>query len=251
MSKNQRAQRLQQLGRALQSQIEDPLTCDQCQALLPDYGTAENADAPPPSTNIRWAAVRHHLALCPYCTAAYQQMNEWLTAGNQDAIPGAATYPAFDLSFLEASAPAAAPFTWPFALLEKRRQQGVQWLHEAASGLYLLFTPAPALAGAGWAVKSGADDTLLARTVLGEDEYPGWEIEATVFATSADHCRVEVSLYAFAPLPDNLSGIVVTLHDGVTDRFALTDANGLAEFAAVPRERIAVFVLRVNLPSAP
>jgi len=251
MNENQRGRRLQQLGRALQSQIEDTLTCDQCQALLPDYSTAENRDALLLSTETRWAAVSRHLALCPHCTAVYEQMNEWLTAGYQDAIPGAGAYPAFDLSFLEPPAAAASPLGWPLALLEKRRQQGVQWLHEAASGLYLLFTPTPALAGAGWAVKSGADDTLLARTVLGEDEYPGWEIEATVFATGADHCRVEVSLYAFAPLPDDLSGIVVTLHDGVAERFALTDANGLAEFAAVPRERIAAFVLRVDLPSAP
>lgn len=250
MKNKQTTAPLHQLGRALRTQIEDSLTCDQCQAFLPDYVQAEQETSEGIGQEQRLVAVRDHLALCPYCAAAYEQVREWLSDSLHDATPSAVAYPAFDLAFLESPASAAPPFAWPFALLQKRRQQGEQWLQDTAGALYLLFAPPPALAGAGWAVKSAADTTPLARTVLSEDDFPGWEIEATVFAISADLCRVEISLYAFVPLPDDLSGIGITLHDGITERAALTDANGLVEFDAVLRTRLDNLIVRVDLPGS-
>ncbi|MFN8494086.1 MAG: hypothetical protein U0350_41190 [Caldilineaceae bacterium] len=241
---------LQQLGRALHSQIEDTLTCDQCQARLPDYIQAEHESGAKGGEAQFAVAIRHHLALCPHCQAAYAQVQAWLTTGFEDALPKTVTYPTFELSFLQPPLPTTSPFTWPLAHLQKHRQQSQQWFQDRIGNLYLFFAPAPLLAEVGWAVKSNAEESLLARTSLSEDDSPGWEIEAAIFATGPDLCRVEVSLYAFAPLPDDLAGIGVALHDGVNERFALTDAHGIVEFEDVPRDRIGDLLLRIDLPAA-
>lgn len=243
--------RLQQLGNALQSQIEDQLTCAQCQQLLPDYMQTEQESGTDIGEQARWAAVRDHLALCPYCLEAYQQLQEWLTASLADAIPNANQYPAFDLSFLESPAPAPSPLDWPFALLEQSRQQGRAWVQAASQALYLLFAPPPSPALAGWVTKSDPENSLLQRITLDEAEYPGWEIEALLFATDEGYCQLEVSLYALAQPETTLGGIAVTLFDGVESRVALTDANGLAEFAAIARMRLPELTLRIDLPTSP
>lgn len=243
--------RLQQLGHALQREIEDPLTCAQCQTLLPELMQAEHEPGADMTHDERWRTVRDHLALCPYCLEAYQQLQEWLADSLADAIPSASVYPTFDLSFLESPSPAPLVLDWPFALLEKSRQQGKAWVQATSHALYLLFAPPPSLAMAGWVTKSDQEDTLLQRITVDEAEYPGWEIEALLFASNEEQCKLEVSLYALTQPNTTLDGIAVTLFDGVEPRVELTDANGLVEFAAIARTRLAELALRIDLPAPP
>ena len=238
---------LQQLGNALRTQVEDTLTCEQCQLLLPEMIQGEQSQDN--GAGQHTVAVHNHLALCPYCTAAYEQVREWITASLQDT-PRAVVYPTFDLSFLQPPPPVTPARAWPLALLQERRRQGEQWLHDLTSGLYLFFAPTPGLAEVGWAVKADAAELPLARTSFVEETLPGWEIEATIFATTADQCRVEIAVYAATPLTDDLAGIDISLYDGVNERVACTDANGLVEFDAIPRTRIGELILRIELPDA-
>lgn len=245
---------LRQWLEALGSDTVDRIDCDSCQAELPDFIHAQTSlalQAEPPAT--RFDDVRAHLALCPYCLAAYAQVSEWVLASQADEIPVAATYPAFDLAFLDIEAPATS-VTWPATMLQRSLEEGRRWLADAAGGLYILFGDTlPSKPASGWAIKSAEGSTLLAQTILSEDEIGDWEIEVSAFADEHDETngRVEVAIYPLGSPLGNGAGIRVTLgYDAITAT-QTTDIGGVAFFANVPLEHLPHVVVRVELPERP
>ena len=229
--------RLRQMAQALDSIIEDRLTCDTCQAQLADYvhaqatGTAGN----------EFIDIRDHLALCPYCAEAYAQVYEWVLASQADAIPVAESYPAFKLPFLTEAA-------WSEEVVQRAIQQGRQWVQDALGAIYVLFGPGlqaqPAIA---WATKSAEPGAMLYQAVLEEEAAPGWEIEVSAFVEDEDTCRIEVALYRPGEPDAELAGNPVTLRYEQVSEAVETDDGGVVEIAGVPIAKLDQVVVRVEL----
>lgn len=246
-----------QFIQALGGAMEDRLDCNTCQAQLPDFLYAQQTPAAMRTLDAaRFADLRTHLALCPYCIAAYVQTAEWLVGAETDTTPVAATYPAFDLTFLRDSSrgeETRRPSARVRTMLEQARQEGRRWFADAVGDLYLWFAPelltqpAPA-----WALKSSMPNALVAQTVLTAEETPGWEIEVSAFAIEEDQtlCRLEVALYPLAASSDELGGIGVTVAYAATEEQRTTDVAGVAEFPPVPIHQLADVVVRIDLTAA-
>ncbi|HRW08421.1 MAG TPA: hypothetical protein P5121_25130 [Caldilineaceae bacterium] len=238
---------------ALDQPVDDQLDCGTCQALLPEFlHEQQQAAQGAPVQDEHYAAVRTHLALCPYCTAAYVQMAEWVAASQADTIPRATTYPTFDLSFLEGAEETNAEVT-PFNVrVQQAIQAGRDWFTDTIDGVTLIFGPSlQTQPASGWAVKSGATEQLLTQIVVGEDALDGWEIECSVFADAADDrlCQIEISLYRLHPAVTTAADIPVTLRYGATAIGRRTDEDGIVTFAAVPVDQLAEASVQVALPS--
>ncbi|MFQ5857769.1 MAG: hypothetical protein ACE5LU_19360 [Anaerolineae bacterium] len=227
--------RLRRIAQALNSTVEDRLTCDACQAQLADYVHAQAAG----TDTDRFADVRDHLALCPFCAEAFAQVYEWVLASLADAVPVAESYPAFELPFL-------AEAIWSDDVVRRAIEQGRQWIQDALGAVYVLLGPGlqaqPAVA---WVTKSGEPGALLYQTVLEEEAAPGWEIEVSAFMEDEATCRVEVALYRPGAPDAELAGVPITLWYEQVFETAETDAGGVAEFASVLRSKLDQIVVRV------
>jgi hypothetical protein len=245
---------LRQLLQALAGDREDHLSCAECQALLPEYihaqfnfdGAAQN-ELPNP-------AVTNHLALCPYCIAAYAGATEAVLAYTNFTLPTAEEYPAIALPpATQALSPARATGTqattslWAADVVQRALAEGKQWVRDTLDGLYLLFQPAaPTTVALG--VKAATPGMLLAQSVA---EDAGWEIEASAFvdAQSDALCRIEVALYQVGLADAELAGIPVTLQHGAVMQTASTDANGIVEFTEIALDELPQSVIRLSLPA--
>lgn len=236
---------------------EDTMDCATCQTALPDFLHAQQSTPLTANTTTQstaYARVRNHLALCPYCTAAYVQVAEWITLSEQGLIPVAETYPDFSLAFLEETTVAERPSVGGqiVDILKRMQEAGKEWLDDTMGGVYLHFGPGVQPAQAtGWAVKSSDPGALLHQVQLVDEELPGWEIEASVFADKQDaaRCRIEVALYPIADPDAELAGIAVTLYDGDSTQTSATDAGGIAEFTDNARAALDQFVMRIQPPT--
>src|SRR5262249_36517831 len=117
---------LQALVTALRSPVEDTISCATCQAMLPDFIQAHHSGELVHTAGPRFVELRNHLALCPHCTAAYEQVMVALQESERDVIPPAEAYPTFDLAFLADAPVAATPSLGtlgPLALIDKAIEQ--------------------------------------------------------------------------------------------------------------------------------
>lgn len=243
---------MRQWLRALVEGREDRINCETCQALLPAYIHAQmdiDPESPPEMLN---QDVTDHLALCPYCIAAYAEATELVLAYTEFAIPAAATYPAFDLVQAGQAAPTTAPApVWAGDVVRRAIAEGKQWVEDTLGGVYLLFRPEgqPALA---WGIKASEPGALLAQTVWVEPQGEGWEIEASVFAdvARADLCRVEVAVYRVGDPDAALAGMTVMLRGHEVMQTRTTDESGIVEFVEIPKAELAEAAIRVSLPQS-
>ena len=83
--------------RALTIDEEDRLTCQECQALLPDYLQAERDGQ---AGGARWRPVVLHLEVCPHCSEEYATLSELLELAHGERGEEPPDYPVPDLSFL-------------------------------------------------------------------------------------------------------------------------------------------------------
>lgn len=232
-------ERLRFLGRVVEIDAEDPLTCEACQALLAELVHAETSGA----EDDRFKGVRGHLVVCPACYADYRQVRDWVLASLADAVPVAEAYPAFDFSAL-ASRPRPAP--WPEDRLASAVARGRRWIDDAGGAVYALFGAAPPSGPLpAWSTKSSGEQPLLRHIVL-DDALPGWEIEITAYAEDAAHCRVEVACYRLGAAEADLAGLPVTLRVDAAEEIRETDEGGVAEFTALPRSKLDQAVIRVG-----
>lgn len=227
---------LRRLAQAVAGSVEDQLTCDECQAQLPEFVHAQTTGA----VDEQFDAVRGHLALCPHCADAYDQISELVRASRADAVPVADSYPEFDLSTATATSLTGD-------VVQDALDRGRQWVRDAAGALYVLFgpglqtRPTPA-----WATKSAQPGTLLYQVTLGAEETAGWEVEVLVFAEDDETCNIEVALYRPGANDTDLVQIPIALRYGDVVRTRTTDAGGVAEFDRVPTTSLEDVVIRVE-----
>lgn len=227
--------RIHQLMQAVAGSAEDPLTCDECQAWLPEYVEAQAAG----SIAGRFANVRRHLALCPHCAEVYTQVSELVQESHADAVPVAESYPDFDLSMIQ-------EMTWPKGLVQDALEQGRRRVHDTAGALYLLLGPdVTAQQTVAWATKSAQAGTLLHQITLSDAPATDWEVEVLVFADDDDFCRIEVALYHAGATDTELADIPITLRYHETLETQITDAGGVVEFAGIPISTLDEMVIRV------
>jgi hypothetical protein len=83
--------------RALSTEKEDRLTCQECQDLLPDYVQAETEGQ---AHAKRWHPVAFHLETCPHCSAEYAALTELIELAYGERGEEPPHYPVPELSFL-------------------------------------------------------------------------------------------------------------------------------------------------------
>jgi hypothetical protein len=145
------------LMRALKADGEDMLSCEECEERLSEYVVAvlnATADAP------EWAAIRLHLAQCPYCTAAYNDLYDLVQATETGMYPVPTQMPEPDLGFLN-SGQATNELTAQSWGLDALGRLIVSFTEEVRRSLELaLAQPAPGLAGLKSSSAVGGDEPL-------------------------------------------------------------------------------------------
>jgi hypothetical protein len=220
--------RLGHLIRVLSTDVEDRLTCEECEALLPEYILAKQNGA---DEEARWQPVTEHLASCPHCALAYA---EW-TALSEGAYgtPGQrpTPAPAPDLSFLPTVR------SEPARLIVELTDQLLGTLLPPAH------QPAHALAR----LKSAAPGTLFELPI----QVPDADLNVTIQAEGEHAAPGRCTLCVRVDIPSrggwpHLAGTEVTLkQDGHEPSLAWTDAYGKAVFESVPIENLAGLVIDI------
>ncbi|MEZ4867534.1 MAG: hypothetical protein R3C14_39775 [Caldilineaceae bacterium] len=235
------------LIQALDLPDEDPLTCTECEAQLPDYVEALAAGHGAAEV---WHMVTRHLQGCPHCTAEFTllsaMLNDLYTASGDEVV--AETEP--DLAFLQNGSQGSVHKT----------QSGQQWWRDAigrlhialADTLQLMAQPPlqPGLAGNTLKAGSEGQSTLLHLTV--PDLGDGRTVQ--VHVTSRDlaqqptlaQCTVLVKIDAPDLEPLSRDGIAVTLSvSDVEVDTQWTDALGVVVFAEQPVSRLSQLVIQI------
>jgi hypothetical protein len=218
---------------------------------LPEYIHAQMNFDPGARSEMPNQDVTDHLALCPYCVAAYAEATELVLAYTDFAIPAASSYPAFDVLLATPASQVASVPVWATDLVRQAIAEGKQWVEDTLGGVYLLFQPGGQAGSAlAWGIKAGEPGALLAQTVWVEPEGEGWEIEASAFADvqRSDLCRVEVAVYRVGNPDAALSGMMVTLRGHEILQTKTTDEDGIVEFMEIPKAELAEAAIRVSLP---
>jgi hypothetical protein len=219
-------QRIGYLVRALNTDIVDKLDCRVCQERLPEYvGVATAARA-----GAKWRAVALHLALCPHCAAAYDELVELtaLAQGERGVEPPPYSVP--DLSFLDPT------MSRPWRV-EGLGRLVIEFTSELLAGLRMA---GPALAPMG--LKADAPAAMLQPfTLVGEIEDQDVTITVEPMHNQPAHCTVvvRVDIPSRGGWP-NLGGTLVTLRRGaVTLGSRATDDLGNAVFERVATDDLA------------
>lgn len=231
--------RLGFLVRALSAEVEDPLTCAECEALLPDYVQAQQIGC---GEEARWQPVAAHLASCPHCAAAQADLEALLGLAFGERIMTRVQTPAPDLAFLRpTSAPPPAPRPWRLDELGRLIVELTDALLEAVQAPPR--QPAYALAG----LKSDAPGTLFTLPI----PVPEADLDVTIQAARARAAPDRCTLYVQVDIPSrggwpHLAGTEVTLVQPEGDPLQeWTDAYGEAVFEGVPVEKLGGLVIEV------
>ena len=224
--------RIGYLVQALNTSAVDPLNCQVCQERLPEYATAVATG----QTGGRWRAVAVHLALCPHCSAEFDELIELIALAQGERGTEPPSYPALDLSFLNP----AISRPWR---LEGLGRLVIEFTAELLAGLRM---GGPALTPVG--LKTDAPPTELRPfTLVGEVEDEDITITLELERGEPTRCTVivQVDIPSRGGWP-NLGGTLVTLRRGaVTLGSQATDDLGNAVFKRVASDDLAqlVFVI--------
>jgi hypothetical protein len=240
--------RVGHLIRALITDEEDPLTCQECQDLLPDYLQAEREGQ---AHEERWHAVALHLETCPHCAAEYATLSDLVALAYGERGVEPPRYPVPKLAFLH---PSLAPDpNWYQVALD----YGRAWLEKETGRWRQLWLSLPTLgdrqqrapALAGLMGEVAVPPPSVHRTLAPANA--NFEIELTVVpdptSDDADLCRVDVALTLQDRFGD-FSAVQVTLLWGSDARTEETDALGQVSFTGLPCDQLASMRLIVTLP---
>ena len=224
------------LALALRSDVEDALTCTECEERLPEYVLAAQSGQ---ESEARWQPVAVHLAGCPHCIEARAELE--LLIEFQEAGPRPARTPAPDLAFLRParSEPAAAP--WRLDGLGRL----IVELTDELLGRLLPPARQPTYALAG--LKSAAPGTLFELPIEAPEADLNVTIQAEGERAAPDRCTlsVQVEIPSRGGWP-HLAGTEVTLRQSIGEPSQeWTDAYGEAVFEGVPIENLAGLVIEV------
>lgn len=210
---------------------EDELTCQECEALLPDYLLAVREGK---SDHPHWRSIALHLALCPYCANELRETSRLAALGlGQEGIAPVRT-PTPDLSFLHGPRKKATqPQTdfWHFD------QMGQLIIRLAAALL-----PPPAQLAPAYVVRSeeivraseGDDRRSLGRLSIGSPALDDLQVDVTVLPDVNDPalCMVVARIERLSRWPE-VAGSKVTLTTENVVLSEVTDQSGEATFRKV------------------
>jgi hypothetical protein len=239
--------KLTRLAGAVLASPADRLTCDQCQARLPEYVQAQVEGRAPAAL---FPEVAGHLARCPRCRRLQRELlaiGELTLAGD---LPRPAAHRPADLSFLRRPAAPAR-----FGEIVRR---GAFWVQDRAQGLFLDLSaflqalgPRPALAPAfapvpavrprpvetwrDWSRGYESEDVVYQIT-LGQEELEDLTVEVVVYRRPErpEVARVVIQVAVPSRLLAGFAGSQVQMKTDATTRIARTDDDGLTVFEDVP-----------------
>jgi len=233
--------RMRYLMRALATDEEDLMTCQECQDLLPEYLQAEGAGR---AHEAQWHLVVFHLETCPHCSAEYATLSELLELAHGEQGVEPPRYPVPDLSFLgRAKGRPPQPVSIPWRLTEL----GHLVIEFSAEVLRAFQMPAyqPAYAVAGLKSKSPKALCQISLKEAVEDT----EVTITVEEMRADPARCTVTVRVDIPSRGgwpNLAGTEVTLKRGELElNTQTTDAHGEAVFEGIATDDLPHLVFEV------
>lgn len=207
---------------------EDEMTCQECEAILPDYLLAEQEGT---SNLIRWQSVTLHLALCPHCANELREISTLVALGlAEDNIESLHT-PTPDLSFLHSKQKTPAP---PQANFWHIDRMGHLIIRLAAAFL----SPSPQLVPA-YALRTeerirtseSGDASALGRLSLGSPTLDDLQVDVTVLPDKNDPalCIVIARIETPSRWP-NVAESEITLTSGDEVFSVVTNASGEATF---------------------
>jgi hypothetical protein len=230
--------RVGHLIRALTTDEEDLLTCQEFQELLPDYLQAE---AEGWTHERRWRPVAFHLETCPHCSAEYATLSDLIELAYGERGEEPPHYPTPDLSFLRPE-----PFKIPWRLDEL---VGCLIIEFSAELLRALQSPAykPAYARAG--LKSEKSSRTLCKLSL-KEAVEDLEVAITAEETRDDPSRciviVEVNIPSRGGWPHLADTEVVLKRDKRELETQRTDAFGEAVFEGIATNDLAHLVFEIT-----
>jgi hypothetical protein len=222
--------------RALNTDREDRLTCQECQDLLPDYiqaATEGRADEG------QWGALAFHLEICPHCSSEYTALVELMELAWEERGVEPPLYPAPNLSFLRPE-----PDKKPWRLDDLGRL-----IVEFSAELLRTLQPPPSqLAYAKNALKSSRSSRTLCQFALKEAIQ---DLDVTITAKelpeNPTHCTViiEVNIPSKGGWP-HLAGTEVTFkHQGKVLETQRTDAFGQAILEGIATDDLTRLVFEI------
>ena len=240
--------RIGYLVRALTTDEEDWLTCQECQDLLPDYLQAEMDG---PAHQDRWRPVALHLETCPHCSAVYATLADLaaLAYGERGAEPP--HYPVPKLPFLRAKK--AAPLRLP-KVNWRLDELGRLIIEFSAELLRALQAPAYQPAYAAVRLKSDQARRVLYQFSLKE---AGEDLEVTITAEERRDDPARCTVIVGVNIPSrggwpNLGGTEVRLKRGEQElETQWTDAFGQAVFEGIDTDDLSHLVFEITPAQEP
>lgn len=237
--------RVDQLARAILSDLEEETTCAEAQLQLPQYYKLER-------TQKDYAAelpiIHAHLNRCPECQADYKMLQDATLALEADPITAATPTPVFDLSFL--SSPQRASTIESKPAIESKFWQ----VHDQVRTLFdqvrvTISDHAASIADMGpqlipemvpVPMRDGEDDAQYAILILPDDEA---NVRFQIDTIPSREGTVQLTLRIFEseqkrPIPD----VRVTLRKATGSLVAgsLTDGDGMVEFSRITADAYSV-----------
>jgi hypothetical protein len=235
--------RIGHLVRALAAGEEDRLTCQECEALLPEYLQAEMEGQ---AGETQWHPVTLHLETCPHCAEVYAALLDLTRLADGKAGAEPPGYPVPEFPFLhsrEATTP--PPLKAPWRLDDLGRLV----IEFSAELVRTLQSPAYQPAYAAARLKSDKSQRVLCQLSLKEAVE---DLEVTITAeerrVDPTYCTViaDVNIPSRGGWP-NLAGTKVTLKRGKQEmETQWTDAFGKAVFEGIRTEDLAHLVFEIT-----
>lgn len=228
--------RLGFLARALASEREDSLACDECQAQLHEYVQAQadgQAGAP------AWADMALHLRACPACAALHAELSGLLAFAQREAGVEPPAYPE--------PQPAPGRAGLPGVLLDRLGRLVIAFSEQLLGA----FQPAPSLAEG--PVRSEPEAEQRRELVVdqsAEDRLVTISAEPKRGASDRWVITVRVEIPSTGGWPNLAGSQVLAQVNGVTLAAQLTDPLGNAVFDDIPADSLTSLALVITPRSA-
>lgn len=229
--------KLAQAARAVNAPKMKHLSCEQCEASLPEYVQAQIEGRIPAAL---MPNVAMHLAGCANCGRLYHEMASIDHAVETAALVQPPAHPRPDLSFLTKPDVEAGPTVWKQLQVKVRRvaervEIEVQGLAAGWAWLAQSVRPQPVAA---LAVR-GEEGKLEAGSYeidLGPDQLDNLDVKVIVrrHPDRADVAKVVIQVKVLGRLAAGFAGSRVEMKTGQITREELTSDDGVADFGEVP-----------------
>lgn len=235
--------RMAHFVRALATDEEDGLTCQECQDLLPDYLQAKREGQ---AHERRWRPVAFHLETCPHCSAAVATLSDLIELAYGERGEEPSRYPIPELSFLPRRKDRPAQPTGIHWRLDELGRLIIEFSTELVRAFQApAYRPAYAMAG----VKSDKASRTLCQLSL-KEAVEDLEVTITAEETRGDPARCTVIVQVDIPSRGgwpNLADTEVTLkRDERELETQLTDAFGKAVFEGIATDDLPHLVFEIT-----